>query len=682
MTVMPRGVPSGSRFIKAAIAASVVACLFFAPIAGAEETGCAMQPDFDPAHRSGAVPAEAPCDLTPELIWARKSISDLRLSPDGSRLAMVVSEPVPGSDTRRNIWLYDLSIRRLRQLTTSAKPDVQPRWSPDGRTLAFISARGGLDQVYRIAVDGGEALALTEAKTSVNSFEWSPDGKRIVFVTAAPRTDEEEKKEKDKDDARVVGREEKNPLLQVMDIASKEVRTLSQGPWRVSEYVWLPDGSALLIAATDDPRRELFSDKIYRLAAGDGKMTLVASPSGPFGNLRISPDGKTLAYVGSRTDGPEAHDLFIQPLDSGPARNLTAGSVDRPVGQFAWEDDTRLFLLAATGFTNAFYEVGLDGKAKRSDWMPDLTVRSFAKGKNGLAFVGEGAVRAHELWISAAPGGADKATDFNKSWDPVKLVKPEIFRYASFDKTEIEAALLRPEGVPPGIRLPLIVLVHGGPTGAWTDRFDPWGQLLVKRGFAVLYPNIRGSSNYGHGFMVMNRRDWGGGDFKDIMAGIDLLIRQGVADPDRLGIGGWSYGGYMAAWAVTQTTRFGASVSGAPMTDLAFEYGTEEAGINAYDTWFMGTPYENLPLFTERSPVTFVRRAKTPTLLLCGENDATDPVEQCAQFHRGLRRYGVETEFVVYPREGHGIREEKHTIDVLNRVVGWFERYLPVEKTR
>ena len=666
MTIGLRKAAPEPRLIGFALMASIIVCLFSAPIAGAEETA-----------RAGA-----PRALTPELIWSRKSISDLQLSPDGIRLAMVVSEPVLGSETRRNIWIYELSTRRLRQFTASAKPDGRPRWSPDGRTLAFLTARGGSNQVYRIDLDGGEALALTEAKTAVGSFEWSPDGKRIAFETTPPKTDEEEKKEKDKDDARIVGREEKNSVLQVMDIASKTVKTLVQGAWRLSEYAWTPDGSGLVIAATDDPRRELFSDKIYRLDAGDGKMTLIASPSGPFGNLRISPDGKTLAYVGSRTDGPEAHDLFVKPLDSGPARNLTAGSIDRPIGPFAWEDDSRLFLLAATGFGNTFYEVGLDGKAKRSGWTPELAVRSFAKGKDALALVGESAVRAPELWVATAPGRAEMASGFNKDWDTVKLVKPEIIRYASFDKTEIEAALLRPEGAPPGAGLPLIVLVHGGPAGAWTDRFDAWGQLLAARGYAVLSPNIRGSTNYGHGFMVTNRRDWGGGDFKDIMAGVDRLIRQGVVDPDRVGIGGWSYGGYMAAWAVTQTTRFKASVSGAPMTDLAFEYGTEEAGINAYDTWFMGTPYENLPLFTERSPVTFVRRAKTPTLLLCGENDATDPVEQCHQFHRGLRRYGVETELVVYPREGHGIREEKHAIDVLNRVVGWFERHLSPEKAR
>ena len=202
------------------------------------------------------------------------------------------------------------------------------------------------------------------------------------------------------------------------------------------------------------------------------------------------------------------------------------------------------------------------------------------------------------------------------------------------------------------------------------------GQLLVQRGYAVFCPNIRGSVGYGLDFVTANRRDWGGGDFKDVMAGVDYMIAQGIADPDRLGIGGWSYGGYMAAWAVTQTDRFKAAVSGAPMTDLASEYGTEFASINAYDTWYLGTPYENLKLFQERSPVTHVKNVKTPTLLLSGENDQTDPLGQCQQFYRGLKRYGVETEFVIFPREGHGIREEKHRIDMLNRIISWFEKYI------
>ena len=213
-----------------------------------------------------------------------------------------------------------------------------------------------------------------------------------------------------------------------------------------------------------------------------------------------------------------------------------------------------------------------------------------------------------------------------------------------------------------------------GPTGRWADSFETWGQLLAQRGYAVIYPNIRGSIGYGQKFVEMNRADWGGGDFKEVMAAVDAMIARGVADPNRLGIGGWSYGGYMAAWAVTQTGRFKAAVSGAPVIDMASEFGTENG--SQYDEWFYGTPYEKLDGFIKSSPMTFVKNVKTPTLLLQGEDDTTDPIGQSQQFYRGLKRYNVESDFVVYPREPHGLREEKHLIDRLNRVVAWFDRYI------
>ncbi len=629
-----------------------------------------------PPPQAGAASPAPSKPLTPEMTLKRWSIGDLQLSPDGNRVAMVVSEPAKPTGQRRNIWIYGFATRGLKQFTASAKSDSRPRWSPDGRTLAFLSNRDGETQIYLIPVDGGEARALTEGKTGISSFDWAPDGKRLAFETTAPKTEEEEKKEKDKDDAIVVGKPEARTLFQVIDVASKAVTTLVKGTWRISEYVWTPDGASLIVAATDDPRQDVFSDKIYVVVPSDGKMTLLSSPSGPFGSFRVSPDGKLLAYVGCRLDGPDPHDIVVQPLAGGPVTNLTARSIDRPVASFIWENSSRLFAITEEGFGAAFFTVTLDGKAERSDWTPAVLAGAWAKGRNGLAFVGQSATEVPELWVAPAAGQAAKVSHFNKDWDEVKLLKPEIVRYPSFDKRMIEAALLRPEGSSPAAKLPAVILVHGGPTGAWRDSFDAWGQLLAGRGFVVLSPNVRGSTGYGHDFMVINRYDWGGGDFKDVMAGADWLVKQGLADPARIGIGGWSYGGYMAAWAVTQTTLFKASVSGAPMTDLAFEYGAESPGVNIGDTWALGNPYENLKLFQDRSPVTFIKKVKTPTLLLCGENDATDPVGQCYQFHRGLRRYGVETELVVYPREGHGPREEKHRLDVLNRMVGWFEKYL------
>jgi dipeptidyl aminopeptidase/acylaminoacyl peptidase len=275
--------------------------------------------------------------------------------------------------------------------------------------------------------------------------------------------------------------------------------------------------------------------------------------------------------------------------------------------------------------------------------------------------------------VRPSSGAARAVTDVNARWNTTTIAQPEFVKYKTLDGLDIEAALLKPLGSASGKR-PFVVLVHGGPTGRWADAFEPWGQLLAARGYVVLYPNVRGSTGYGQRFVEMNRADWGGGDYKDVMAGVDWAIAQGLADPNRLGIGGWSYGGYMAAWAVTQTTRFKAAVSGAPVIDLASEFGTE-AG-SAYDEWFYGTPYERLQGFINGSPITFVKNAKTPTLLLQGEADETDPIGQSQQFYRGLKRYGVDAELVIYPREPHGLREEKHLLDRLNRIISWYDRYL------
>jgi dipeptidyl aminopeptidase/acylaminoacyl peptidase len=203
-----------------------------------------------------------------------------------------------------------------------------------------------------------------------------------------------------------------------------------------------------------------------------------------------------------------------------------------------------------------------------------------------------------------------------------------------------------------------------------------WGQLLGARGYALFYPNIRGSIGYGQKFIEMNRGDWGGGDFKDVMAGVDDLIARGIADPDKLGIGGWSYGGYMAEWAITQTTRFKAAVSGAGLSNLISEYGTEEGP--AYDEWFYGLPYEpeKVAGFLNSSPFVHLKNARTPTLILQGEADTVDPVGQSLELYRGLKRYGVQAELVLYPREPHGFHEEKHLIDRSNRILAWFDRYL------
>ncbi len=614
--------------------------------------------------------------LSPEQTLKRYGIGDLQLSPDEKFVAFVVTDPIKGSDQKRNIWLLNTETKGLIHFTTSEKSDSQPRWSPDGKTLAFVSTRGDRAQVYMVRIDGGEALALTESKTGVQSFEWSPDGKQIAFTARVPNTEQEDRKTKEKDDARVVDRDDKNSLIHLIDVQTHKVRQLTEPKWRISSFTWTPQGDRLIISANDAPIPEWPKNHIYSVNISDGRMQEVAAPGGPFANIKISPDGRSLAFTGSRGDGPDPHDLLVMPMSGGQRVNLTATSIDRPIDAFVWRRDGSFLASVTTGFTHAFYSITADGKAQKVRDEPVAPSGPFCAGADVTAYVAQNTTSAPELWLSRRGGAAERVTQFNKEWDTIPLAKLEIVQYRSFDGKEIEAGILKPAGYRAGTKVPFVVMVHGGPTGSWSDSFDRWGQLLAARGYAILYPNIRGSLGYGHDFVISNRYDWGGGDWKDVMAAVDYAVSTGLADPDRLGIGGWSYGGYMAAWAVTQTNRFKASVSGAPMTDLASEFGTESPGVNSGDTWALGTPYENQDLFIKHSPVTFVKNVKTPTLLLNGEEDTTDPIGQVQQFFRGLKWYKVDCELVVYPREGHGIREEKHQIDVLNRVIAWYEKHL------
>jgi dipeptidyl aminopeptidase/acylaminoacyl peptidase len=291
-----------------------------------------------------------------------------------------------------------------------------------------------------------------------------------------------------------------------------------------------------------------------------------------------------------------------------------------------------------------------------------------------LAFVSQSATQPPEVWLWEQNTAPRPVSHLNDSWKQYALSAPEFYTYKSFDGVEIQAALLKPRGVEGDKKLPLIAMIHGGPTGRWSDSIETWGQLLATHGYAVFYPNIRGSVGYGQKFVESNRDDWGGGDFKDVMAGVEDLVKRGIADGSRLGIGGWSYGGYMAEWAITQTNEFKVAVSGAGMADLISEFGTEDHP--AGDEWFFGVPWEKPEGFLNSSPFVHMRNAKTPTLVLQGDADTVDPLGQSQELYRGLKRYGVESEFVVYPREPHGFREEKHLADRLNRILAWYDKFL------
>lgn len=616
--------------------------------------------------------------LTPEQALNMRRIADLHFSPDGSRLAFTVTEPPKGTTIATHVWIMDVASKQVHQYTYSDKSDESPRWSPDGKFLAFLSNRDGDRQIYLLSSEGGDAYSITEGKRSIASFSWSPDGKQIAFIAPDEPSEAQQKKEKDKDDAIVVDKDSHHNRVWILDVATKKARAITGEQWQVREAEWISAGDRLVISATDTPASDDNTNRIFSLDAASGQMTLLVAPKGPFGDIRVSPDGKQFAYLGARVDGPEPHDIYVHSTSAqaaDPSRNLTAESIDRSMNGVEWRpDSSAVAAVAETGFKTTLYFISSDGHANPvAHATPNP--RNFAISPSGmLAFVGGSATEVPEIYLADTGGTAERVTHLNSSWDSVRLAKPEFFHYKSFDGLPIEGELLKPLNYDGHSRVPTVILVHGGPTGAWSDSIDSWGQLLVTHGFAVAYFNIRGSTGYGEKFVEMNRADWGGADFKDVMAGVDYLISQGIADPNKLGIGGWSYGGYMSEWAITQTNRFKAAVSGAGMVDLIAEFDTEAGP--SYDKWFWGLPYDHPEGFLKHSPFMYLKNAHTPILILQGIADTTDPLGESTGLYRGLKFYGAPAELVEYPREFHGFHEEKHMLDRLNRIVAWYQQYL------
>src|SRR5215813_5028994 len=277
------------------------------------------------------LPANTIAQLTPEQAIARRQLSDVRISPNGQRVCLVVSEPVKGTTRVRHIWMVDAGSREVMKFTNSAKSEYSPRWSHDGKELAFLSDRDDSPQIYLISINGGEARRLTEGKNAVRSFEWSPDGKQIAFLAPEPKTEAEEKKEKEKDDARVIDRDDKHARLWLIDVDSKKVRQVTGGRWSISEAHWTPSGDSLVVLATDQPESDQNTSRIFTISVNDSAMKEIARPRGPFGAIRVSPDGRNVIYLGPRVDGPTLHDIYLIPIEGGTPRNLTAESLDRPV---------------------------------------------------------------------------------------------------------------------------------------------------------------------------------------------------------------------------------------------------------------------------------------------------------------------------------------------------------------
>ncbi len=632
--------------------------------------------------------AAAPGDtLSVEKALSRYNLNTPVISPDGSKAILAVSQIGAGPDLpATHLWLLDIPTKRLRQFTSSAKSENSPKWSPDGQQLSFLSGRNGVTQLFLIGMNGGEALQLTQSKTAIGMYEWSPDGKTIIYTTGDELADSIKKRQADKFDEKVVSQSDKPSRLYRIDINTKTTRQLIKKEWQIEEMKWMPSGKELLLVVSWLPSEEIPRPKLVRYNLADSTLTNLTAPDhGFYGNFVVSPDGQTAFFSSARTDGPTSHDLFIHQLGGNKYSNITEKTLDRAVLHYKFMDNHSLLALVQKGFDNHLYVIKDNGDT--TPYIIKDNIQTFDVSTNGtLVYVKGGFDQLPELYLATTGAQPEKISDFNKAFDSVQLVSGKVFTYKSFDGKPIEGALFKPaasnDAGAPGAAgasgaaavMPLIVFVHGGPTSSFSNSYSAWVQLLVKSGYAVFCPNIRGSTGYGWDFLTSNRKDWGGNDYKDMMSGIDYLIKNEHIDPNRLGISGWSYGGYMAEWAITQTHRFKASVSGAGMANLASEFGTENGA--AYDHWFWGNPYENLDLFYKHSPIAYLKNATTPTLIIQGEEDDVDPKGQSQELYRGLRFYHVPCELVLYPREPHGFTEMNHSIDFYRRMLSWFKQYM------
>jgi dipeptidyl aminopeptidase/acylaminoacyl peptidase len=610
--------------------------------------------------------AHAQNALTPAQALSYRRVADLHLSPDGSQLAYVMYSYQ--WDWQPHLWLMDIATGNARQLTPDKKSERSPQWSPDGSRLAFLSNRDGKTQVYTAHADGSEAAALTARKYGVTNFHWSPDGASIAYLA--------------KDDAataaetgpQVADLESDLPRLWVTGLPNVTTRCVGISGYRIADFQW-QNPSQILIVATNEPRVEEFNNAVYSVSIIDGAIKLVSRPPQPFGSLLISPDGKQFAVRSTRASGPDPRDLFVGTIGRDDLRDVSSPP-DKAVAEAKWHDQSVIWARVVDGFRNRIWRFSADRAPVPVD-LP-LSVASFDVSRDGvLAYAGGDFDHLPEIYVRATDGSIRQLTHLHENWDSIHLAPTSIFWTKSFDGTPIESALMKPHAAHPGGKLPLVLLVHGGPSSNFSAAYDwefAWAQLLAAHGYAVLMVNPRGSNGYSEKFLKANRGDWGGGDYKDLITVLNYVLKQGEIDPNRLGIGGWSYGGEMSEWAITQTRRFKAAVAGAGVYDQQAEFETEDGP--ADDEWYFGTPWEHADVFARNSPATYIGNAHTPTLIFDGEEDTANPVGQSKGLYRALKHLGVETEMVLYPGEGHSPRNGSYNIDMFERILNWYDRFL------
>ncbi len=633
-------------------------------------------------------PPPAPSGPTVDQLIALKRVGSPAISPDGKLVAYTVREVNWEENSyETEIWIADVAAGTTRQLTSAKKSSGSPKWSPDGARIAFTSDRSDKQQIWLIRPSFGEAEQLTHENEGVGAFDWSPDGRQIAFTMMDPKPEAWKDRDKKYGEFELVDEDQRVSHLWTIDVESKKTRRLTKGEFTVGSFDWSPDGKAIAFdhMVNPDPSSSHTTD-ISIVTVADGMIRPLVTQAGPDNRPLWSPDGTTIAFSSAMAQPFFYYTntrIAVIPAAGGAIAELTKAFDENP-GPIAWLKSGILFSASQKTAAHLFrLDPATQAVTKITpgeQWV--FSGVSTTSDAGTIAFIRSGPKEFPEVWtVSATTGALKKLTDMGAQVASWPQPSQEVITWKSMDGTPIEGVLHKPANFQAGKRYPLLIVIHGGPTG--TSRPVPFGStttypidIWLNKGALVLEPNYRGSAGYGEKFRALNVRNLGVGDAWDVVSGIDYLVAQGLADNDKVGTMGWSQGGYISAFLTTHdSARFKAVSVGAGISNWMTYYVNTD--IHPFTRQYLkATPWDDPKVYADTSPMTYIKQSKAPTLIQHGELDKRVPIPNAYELYQGLQDQGVPAKLIVYKGFGHGLTKPKAHRAAMEHNLEWFGKYI------